>query len=150
MIYQLKDKPVESQYAGSGRAWAAIKDGDVVGIRYMHEFRIDRDSAEIPDWCKPMYSLYDSYMKYTLLKDIGNHALKQIKQHAISSGHPEKGPRGGQIKATAIAIATKELWMAEEDRQFGAYREKCRSELAELGEVVSGMCSCYEFVAKND
>lgn len=33
-----------------------------------------------------------------------------------------------------------------ETRQFGEYRAKCRAELAQSGEVVSGMCSGTEFL----
>jgi len=36
-----------------------------------------------------------------------------------------------------------------ESNQFGEYRLKCRRELAELGEVSSGMLSCYEFIPKH-
>lgn len=36
-----------------------------------------------------------------------------------------------------------------ESNQFGEYRLKCRKELAELGEVSSGMLSCYEFIPKH-
>jgi hypothetical protein len=43
------------------------------------------------------------------------------------------------------AKARRELKALESER-FGEYRAKCRAELAQIGEVVSGMCSATEFL----
>jgi hypothetical protein len=45
-----------------------------------------------------------------------------------------------------LAMARAAL-AAADAASFRLYRAKCREELAKLGEVKSGMCSCTEFCA---
>lgn len=48
MIYNMQEQPAAGEYRGSGRAWVAINDGQIVGVRYMgnHVGTLTRYSAE--------------------------------------------------------------------------------------------------------
>ena len=36
-MYDMRQQPAYSQYKGCGRAWVAIKDGQIVAVRYMND-----------------------------------------------------------------------------------------------------------------
>ncbi len=44
--------------------------------------------------------------------------------------------------------AARRAFAIRESELFAEFRLKARAELAELGEVVSGMASCFEFIPK--
>lgn len=141
MVYNISKKLKD--HKGCGKAWAAIKDGEVVALRYMGDFA--PEYTNVPAWVKAAnkaYSLSNCQLKYISPTHLG-----RIKKAAIEAGHPEKWhPRGDHIQVSYIASrAQKKLRVAEEE-EFAEYRNKCRQELVELGLVVSGECSCYEFI----
>ena len=148
-VYKLSGTPAESQYHGCGKAWAAVNNGQILAIRYMGDFDFDR--SQLPAWAAAALSAYGALAAPLWPVDhISSPDLGRIKKAAIAAGHPEFGPRGGQIKASKIARAARELIRNAEREQFGQYRADCRAELAKLGTVVSGMCSCYEFQELNN
>ena len=51
--------------------------------------------------------------------------------------------------AEVVGLRYMHDFQPEEKEQFSEYRLKCRKELAELGEVQSGMLSCWEFIPKD-
>lgn len=129
-------------YHGLGKAWASIKDGEVIALRYMGDFAPKYKQA--PEWAKAAHRAY-SILKCEI-KNISPTHLALIKKAAIAAGHPNRGTRGGNIKASYIAsMAQYELEKSEKE-EFAEYRNNCRQELAELGEVLSGQCSCYQFI----
>ena len=152
MIYSVKGSPAESQYRGCGKAWVATdKNAEIVGIRYMHDF--EPDFTKLPEWVQ---AIRDSYL--TIRQWDGNYSrrfcpdaarLGKLKKIAVANGYPASGPKGGYIKASTIVQDAKTQIVETESNQFGEYRLTCRKELAELGEVSSGMLSCYEFIPKH-
>lgn len=151
MIYSVKASPAESQYRGCGKAWVATnKNAEIVGIRYMHDF--EPDFTKLPEWVQAIREAYptirqwDGYYSKRYCPDAAR--LGKLKKLAIDNGHPATGPNGGYIKASKIVQDAKAQLSKTETDQFGQYRLKCRKELAELGEVSSGMLSCYEFIPK--
>lgn len=148
MIYNVLNTSAESDYKGCGQAWAAIKEGTPVALRYMNDFRFD--ITALPAWVQAARKAYP-YLDEPHFKvnTISPNTLSKIKKAAIDGGHPATGPRGGRIKASSIARSANRLLLDEEQRQFGEYRKACREQLALLGEeVVSGVCSCREFIQK--
>lgn len=145
MIYSLQNTQAQNDYHGCGKAWLAIKDNTPIALRYMGAFEFNR--SELPKWCQ---AVLDSYCIIgelnTQIDCINAFELSKIKKSAIAAGHPAVGPRGGHIKASKIANDAQRLIDDEQHRQFSEYRLASRAELAEKGDVVSGMCSCYEFV----
>lgn len=149
-ILPIQGSPAQDQYTGCGKAWVAInKSAEVIGIRYMHDFHIDY--SKLPAWLKtgcdsrPPYEFISSFDPH----HYGSATLAKIKRTAIAHGHPATGPRGGNIKPTDIIKKGRKMIQELEKEQFGEYRLKCRKELAELGEVQSGMLSCWEFIPKD-
>jgi hypothetical protein len=148
-ILPIQGSPAEKQYKGCGKAWVAInKSAEVVGIKYMHDFQANYSS--LPEWLKKAHFEYFEFSSRACLepRHYGSRKLAEIKNQVIAFGHPATGPNGGNIKPSDIIKKGRKLVAELEKEQFGEYRLKCRKELAELGEVMSGMLSCYEFVPK--
>lgn len=136
-------------YRGAGRAWAAIKNNQVAGIRYMGDWHelggVATMESRLPEWVYAMYTqslpMSEHDLQFTSPKKRG-----ELKKAAIAAGHPAQGPRGGHITATSIIREAMRIAQEAEKAAFAEWREKCRAELSELGEVVGGMCSCHQFV----
>lgn len=141
IVFKLQNTNAEKDYHGSGKAWAAIKDDKVVALRYMGRFALDPSKSNIPEWVKAVFDdcRWEGRFAPT--------TLAKIKKAAVAAGHPEFGPRGGSIKPSIIAREARNIIFELEREQFGEYRNSARKELSGLGEVVSGMCSCWEFIA---
>lgn len=144
-VYQIQNTPAETQYHGCGKAWAAIKDGQPVAIKYMGDFQFNPEF--LPGWVNAVLKEYCTIADpSTHIEYIDSFRLGKIKKAAISAGHPATGPRGGYIKASSIAREARRIIRDAEREQFSDYQTSCRLELESLGSVISGMCSCYEFV----
>ena len=139
-------------YRGAGRAWAAIKNGQVADIRYMGDWHELGDVApmesRMPAWVYAMYisnlPMNEHDLQYTSPKKRG-----ELKKAAIAAGRPAHGPRGGHIMATTIIREAMRIAQEAEKAAFTEWREKCRTELSEIGNVVGGMCSCHQFVVNS-
>ena len=142
-IYNIKNEQAVADYCGCGKAWAAIKGNEVVGLRYMSKFAFDASNA--PAWVKAAISACSS-IEYDRFRSLSGVELGRIKRAAVAAGHAEFGPRGGVIKASTIAAEAKAIIEAMEKEQFGQYRAAMKAELAEMGEVASGKLSCYQFL----
>jgi len=147
-IFQLQKSKAKDDYRGSGKAWAAIKNDEVVALRYMGNFALNPEEAE--PWVCAAYKAYRGLLDDWPASKISGTYLGRIKSAAISAGHPMLGPQGGHIKASSIARAASQILCALEREQFGRYRSKCRDELSKMGTVHSGMCSCWEFYANTN
>jgi hypothetical protein len=144
--FAISNTPSEKDYVGCGKAWAAIKNNVPVALRYMGQFSFDPSTA--PAWALAVYESYCTISEPSSRIDyISSRELGKIKKAAVAAGYPEFGPRGGHIKASAVAREARSILQELEKEQFAEYRASSRDELRKLGDVVSGMCSCREFVA---
>ena len=64
---------------------------------------------------------------------MGDHAIRDYDRIE----HPDRRFKAG---------VRVEYRRRDTSAEFGEYRARSRAELSTLGEVVGGMCSCYEFV----
>ncbi len=143
--FAISNTPSEKDYLGCGKAWAAIKNNVPVALRYMGQFSFDPSKA--PAWVLAVYESYCTISEPSSRIDyISPTNLGKIKKAAVSAGYPEFGPRGGHVKASTIAREARSILQKLEKEQFADYRTSSRDELRKLGDVVSGMCSCREFV----
>ena len=143
--FAISNTPSEKDYLGCGKAWAAIKNNVPVALRYMGQFSFDPSTA--PAWALAVFKTYCTIHEPSFRVDyISPTDLGKIKKAAVSAGYPEFGPRGGHVKASTIAREARAMLQKLEKEQFGDYRTSSRDELRKLGDVVSGMCSCREFV----
>ena len=128
-----------------GRAWAAIKNGKAVAVFFMGDWpKIDPASPNLPAWVHALRANGLPRTEYELQHQSGQ-KISELKKIAISAGHPEHGPRGGNIKPTDIIRKAMALVSEAEKSAFQAWREKCRSELAKQGEVHGGWCDIHGF-----
>jgi|TARA_R110000823_G_C15526484_1_gene456262 hypothetical protein len=142
IVFKLQNTNAEKDYHGCGKAWAAIKNDKVVALRYMGQFAFDPSKSNMPEWVKVVYDDCRWAGRF------GPTTLVKIKKAAIAAGHPEFGPRGGRIKPSVMAYEARSIIFNSEREQFGEYRNSARKELSGLGEVISGMCSCWEFITE--
>jgi hypothetical protein len=143
--FAISNTPSQKDYRGCGKAWAAIKNNVPVALRYMGQFSFDPSKA--PAWVLAVYESYSTIHEPSSRIDyISSRELGKIKKAAVSAGYPEFGPRGGHIKASAVAREARSILQKLEKEQFADYRNSSREELRRLGDVASGMCSCREFV----
>ena len=146
-ILQIQGSPAESQYTGYGKAWVAVnKSAEVIEIRYMHDFQ--PDWTKLPNWLRELRENFVGMQSTVEPRCYGSATLAKIKRTAIANGYPATGPQGGNIKPSDIIKQGRKMISELEKEQFGEYRLKCRKELAKLGEVQSGMVSCWEFIPK--
>lgn len=142
-IYNLTHTPAELNYSGCGKAWLALNKNDQpLAIKYMGDFSLDY--TKLPKWCRAVFAwLYDRNTD-----SLSNHELGKLKKAAIVAGHPQTGIRGGHIKASTIARNAKNIIDTEQHKQFSSYRTDCKQQLSLIGEVISGECSCYQFIKR--
>jgi hypothetical protein len=145
-------------YRGCGRAWAALNNGQIVAIVYMSgEGRSNHAEFTPPNQIpRPVYeAIRENSVKYFNLNSPSRkHELCQIAIRAdlISGTKGNNLPVTGSTLCARLRVKireeeeAKEKWDAE---YFAAWRTYARSKLAEFGEIISGMCSCHEFIAKS-
>jgi len=147
--FNIYNSPANETYKGAGHAWAAIKGGRVIALEYMGEFSFDR--SQLPAWILAVLEVEPGLRDHDFkVKYIPPLILSKIRRTAIDNGHAEKGPRGGIIKPSDIAKEAQNIINVMEHEQFGEFRKTCRARLSKLGFVVSGMCSCGEFITKGE
>ena len=134
MIYcfPIQNSPAKKDYRDCGRAWAAFKDDQVVALRYLGDMRAS-STVGLEAW---EIALLDNRFKRNGV----------AKKAAIVAGHPGCTPRGGYIGEKRLIETALEKQQKIQSRLFTEYRAKCRQELARYGQVIGGMCSCWEFV----
>jgi len=144
-VFDIQKTSAENDYAGCGKAWAAIQGEEIIAIRYMNKFAFNPSQA--PQWVQAVFDAYSTIndANYTIESISPNH-LSKIKKAAIESGFNQYGPRGGDIKASSIAQEAREILQHLERAQFEEYRDLNKKELGKLGEVISGTCSALQFV----
>lgn len=120
-IFQLQKSKAKDDYRGSGKAWAAIKNDEVVALRYMGNFALNPEEAE--PWVCAAYKAYRGLLDDWPASKISGTYLGRIKSAAISAGHPMLGPQGGHIK---VVVANAVYRRAAEDS-----RSTCESERAD-------------------
>lgn len=150
IVYDIPTDVAERDYHGCGKAWAAIRDGKVVAIRYMSPGRgyPHEDLMHMTD------------LRYGLM----DHEREIYPAHAFWFDQKAQNPnRGMPYISTAAKLSGR--WpskaeyyraMAREQEAnqragraaFEAYRAACREDLAKMGDVISGMCSCHQFCAR--
>lgn len=100
-IYDMQKQPAKSEYKGAGWAWAAMKDDQIVAIRYM-----DDHTGCFTGYCAE--------------------ALQRANRKRCCK---------------ASELAAREM----NKEAFVEWRQQARSELDEIGIVVTGMMSCWHF-----
>lgn len=148
-VLKISKACLDSQYRGAGKAWAAVKNGEVVAVRYMDEVPLPGfGTTPLPGWVKAVNSNAEGRDHHWLPTAWSSKALSKMAGACEAAGDCPTKPRGGRYRPKELLTMARAALAAIRSAEFAAYRLKCRDELAELGEVVSGMCSCTEFVLK--
>lgn len=141
--------PLYDEYQGCGKAWAAISaSGAVLAIRYMHDHgtehldALDPITQAICAACPP--EIYAHKLQY-----VSSHTKAAAYKAAVAAGMSPTGPRGGRIHRGEMIARAFDKWERADHEDFMAWRTRAKAELAEIagpGLVLSGMCSCCQFV----
>lgn len=135
-------------YRGCGAAWAALDNhNEIIALRYMSECPTDRSNQ--PRWVQSIARTANGLDGLNLPTCSGSTALSKIGKAANSCKDCPTPPRRAAYRPSELLAMARDLIESSDLDQWTAYRAKCRDELAELGRVVSGRCSCYQFVQNN-
>jgi hypothetical protein len=140
--YDLPEEVSKRDYHGCGKAWAAIRDGEVVAVRYMSPTVFDENQQ-----LEPHAELLIVRVPMPM-HDFCDHARRDVPQlgfPAVAALAKAAGLVKHLIDYTRTYRAEDEAADAALLAAFAAYRLACRADLAALGEVKSGTLSCYRF-----
>ena len=144
-VYQITHECLIRDYHGAGRAWAAVADGVVVALRYMG------DSpgcwADKPAWVAAVEQHATGLDAGLLPTCRGSKALAAMAEAAAACDDCPKPSRRPRYRPTELLSMARAALTAAHGAAFSKHRERCRTELGQFGDVVSGMCSATEFVA---
>ena len=130
-------------YGGCGHAWAAISNGEVVGLRYMSNHSLDRST--LPLWVQAIKNNAQG-LDYRMMPTAhSSKGYARLAAAARSCTDCPKSKRGLDIRPKQLLYMAVSILEKENANSFSAYRQKSREELAKLGTVLSGECSCTVF-----
>ena len=135
-------------YRGCGHAWAAVRDGEVVALRYMDHHVPDYD---VPDWVRAVMDNCNGLDRRGLPTCSGSRTFARVGVAAYACADCPKPPSASgrkEYRPSELVSQARDLISALESASFSRYRDRCRSELCNEGWVVSGMASCYELIPK--
>jgi len=143
-------------YKGCGKAWAAVKGGQIVAMIYMGQG--EKYFASFPPFsCKlPLRQALgiDCEEKYFNYKS--PRGKSEICKAAVKLGFiSDKKTNGLTVSGSTLCNRLRKIMRAEAKQieicnkdYFENWRNFARAELAKFGEVISGMCSCHQFIPK--
>ena len=142
--YDIPADVLRRDYHGAGKAWAAVRDQQIVGLRYLGDYRLD--FLALPKWVRAVHNNAEGLDNSILPTAWSSKGLSKLAEAAESSGDCPRRPKGGRYRPKELLTMARAALRAADIPSFNAYREKCRAELAAMGEVIAGMCSCTQFV----
>jgi hypothetical protein len=143
---QISQEALDRDYHGCGKAWVAVKDGQVVAIRYMNGNTAQWEM--MPDWVRAVLDTANGRDANMLPTSQGSKNLTEIAEAALECDDCPKPLYADRYRPTELLAMARAALSIANSALFMAYRAKCRIELAEIGEVISGMCTATEFVPK--
>jgi hypothetical protein len=142
-VYLISKGVLDRDYRGCGKAWAAVKDGEIVALRYMGA---DRTPYDVPAWVKAVQADCEGIDERCLPDAWSSHGLAKLAAAAAACPDCPTPPRRARYRPKELLSMARAVLAAADETNFTDYRTRCRAELAAMGTVVSGMCSCTEFV----
>lgn len=144
-VYEIKGSPAESSYSGCGKVWAAINDDQVLALRYMGDAPGDYMTT-LPAWVKIVAENCDGLDHHWMPTYHSGATHARLGRLLAACPDTPKPPRRAAFRPAELVKMARNIIADAKSESFGKYRAKCREELAQIGEVVSGECSCYELV----
>lgn len=137
---------LERQYHGCGKAWAAVQNGKIIAMRYIGERRIQTAYEGLPAWVKAVNDNAEGRDNRMLPTAWSSRGLGAMAAAASECSDCPRKIRGGKYRPRELLTMARAVLIAADAADFAAWRALARAELAELGTVVGGICSCAEFV----
>lgn len=158
-VFQLTSDCLTNDYHGCGKAWAAVKDGAVVALRYMSQgtYPIANPRGNwggniergLPNWIQAIRKNAEGLDNHTLPTAWSSRGLSKLSAAASACADCPKRPRGGSYRPRELLTMARAAIIAACAADFTSWREHARAELSQFGAVMSGMCSCTEFVVRD-
>jgi hypothetical protein len=108
------------------------------------EHRADR--SKWPLWVQAVNTLTDGLDQQNMPTYHSARSLSRLAQALASCPDTPKPLRRANYRPSELVRKAREYIAAADAENFANYREKCRAELEQIGEVFSGMCSCWQFI----
>lgn len=158
--FEITSECLTNDYHGYGKAWAAIKDGKVIALTYMSQGTYPmsdprrnwggKTERALPAWIRAVRNNAEGLDDQTLPTAWSSHGLNKLAIAASACSDCPKRPRDGDYRPRELLTMARAAIIAACAADFAAWRLHARTELAELGMVMSGMCSCTEFVVRTN
>jgi len=145
MVYYIKGTAAEGQYKGSGEAWAAIKDGRLMDIRYKDSFEFKAHIG--PEWLQNVIDYCPSLPELDIAC-YSSEELNKIKEIARNHGYMDRNPKASNASAYLLVSDIKNLLDQMKKEQFQIYMNCCKTELSSFGDVLDGFCTSLKFITK--
>jgi hypothetical protein len=143
-LYDLTPDCLQRDYHGCGKAWAAVKDGLVIALRYMD---FAADTAKLPAWVRAVRDNAGGLDGAMLPTANSSADFTKLAAAAAACADRPTPPHRERYRPAELLTMARAALSANQAAGFAVYRAKCRTELAAIGTVLSGMCSCTKFEA---
>lgn len=134
-------KSIRGKDGGSYKAWAAIKNTEIVAIRYKDHFNFSISDADT--WVQEIEKNYPVH--HFDIDFITKENLEEIKQIAKNSGFLVANPDGELMSGYEIAKKAQEILKDLERVSFNAHKQAVKEELSKMGHVVEGVVHGDQF-----
>lgn len=146
LAYDLQKTPAEKNYRGCGNALAAIHGGKVIALRYVEE-PLCPDNA--PAWVAAIFKNAEGNDASGLPDAWSSKGLARLAHAASACADCPKRRNGTRYRPKEILAMARAALLTLRAHAQKEIEQCARGELSELGEVVSGKCSCWQFVMVN-
>lgn len=148
MVLEIPKDVLDRDYHGCGKAWAAVKNGKIAAIRYMGDHTPDFNG--LPEWVRAIQGNAEGLDHSMLPTAWSGRGLSRLAAAAQAAGDCPTPPKRDRYRPKELLTIARAAIGAVRHASFSEYRKEKRAELAAIGEVVSGMCSCTEFCVRGN
>jgi hypothetical protein len=134
----------EDDYDGDGVVLAAVKNNEVVGLRYLADFVLTRSSG--CEWVEALCRAANVMDERQLPNASDKATLNRMANAARKCADCPKPLRGRSYVASELLDMVRAELSRAHVEKFAIYKEECRKQLAQLGEVVEGNVVGFEFL----
>ena len=144
--YTITKECLATEYHGAGKAWAAVRDGQVVALRYMGDHPIPgHGDYTVPDWIRGILDAAEGLDDHFLPITHSSKGLTKLASAASACDDCPVPPRRERYRPSELLTMARAALATLDSASFARYRQRCRDELAKLGDLISGTCSCTKF-----
>jgi hypothetical protein len=150
IVFPLSKDCLDNQYHGCGKAWAAMREGQVVALAYFEPVVAPNprdDDIAPPAWVRAVQDAEEGCDSGVLPTAWSSAGLAKIAAAAGAAADYPRPPRKDRYRPRELLTMARAVLIALNTANFLRWRERVLPGLEAQGEVWTGMLSCTEFCA---